>query len=242
MRLAATARSRKSPEFRPWRLAWNRNFLVAILAATLLVSWNCQQQVEESVAGGGTESSKSAAPGPRPVQPLTVAAGTQVSIRLIDPIDTGKTPLGATFSGTLASDLKAGNRVVAPRGSTVTGEVTHVVNSGRLKRPAEHELILSTLRPRGGKTYTLKTDLAAWKGKSHTKRNVGMIGGGAGAGALIGGLTGGKKGALIGSAIGAGGGTAAAAATGKQEIQLAPETVIDFQLACPLRIPPYSAG
>ncbi len=219
-----------------------RNFLVAILAATLLLSWSCQQQVEESAAGGGTESSKSAAPKSQPVRPLTVAAGTQISIRLIDPIDTGQTPLGATFSGTLASDLKAGNRVVAPRGSTVTGEVTHVVNSGRLKRPAELELILSTLRPRGGKTYTLKTDPAAWKGESHTKRNVGMIGGGAGAGALIGGLTGGKKGALIGSAIGAGGGTAAAAATGKQEIQLAPETVIDFQLAGPLRIPPYSAG
>ena len=113
-----------------------------------------------------------------------------------------------------------------------------MVNSGRLKRPAELELILSTLRPRGGKTYTLKTDPAAWKGKSHTKRNVGMIGGGAGAGTVIGGLTGGKKGALIG----AGGGTAAAAATGKREIQLAPETVIDFQLAGPLRIPPYSAG
>ena len=196
--------------------------------------------MEESAADGGTESSKSAAPKPRPVQPLTVAAGTQVSIRLIDPIDTGKTPLGATFSGTLASDLKAGNRVVAPRGSTVTGEVTHVVNSGRLKQPAELELIRSTLRPRGGKTYNLKTDPAAWKGESHKKRNIGMIGGGAGA--LIGGLTGGKKGALIGSAIGAGGGTAAAAATGKQEIQLAPETVIDFQLAGPLRIPPYSAG
>jgi outer membrane lipoprotein SlyB len=53
---------------------------------------------------------------------------------------------------------------------------------------------------------------------------------------LIGALAGGKKGAAIGGAVGAGGGTGVAAATGKKEIRLAPETKLTFKLSSPVTV------
>jgi hypothetical protein len=140
---------------------------------------------------------------------------------------------GASFEGSLAAPLEVSGVEVAPVGSTVTGKVTHVVSSGRLNRPAELSLVLTSLKPASGEIVEIST--AAWseKGESHKKRNIEMIGGGGGAGALIGALTGGKKGAAIGGAVGAGAGTGVAAATGKKEIVLAPETKLNFKLSAP---------
>jgi len=59
----------------------------------------------------------------------------------------------------------------------------------------------------------------------------GLIVGGAAAGAILGGIAGGGKGAIIGTAAGAGAGTITAAATGKQEINLRAETMLNFAVA-----------
>lgn len=235
-----------------------KKFLVGILTGTLFLSWGCQQQAEEAAAGDETEIAEAAEessytstststrnanpkprsrPKPKPVPTFTVPAGTTVSIRLMDPLHSGQNAVGDTFAGTLSAALKVGNRVVAPVGSTVEGEVTHVVHSGRLKKPAELSFVLTSLKPRGGKAYSLTTEEYALKNKSKKKRNIGIIGGGTAAGAVIGGLAGGKKGALIGGALGAGGGTATAAATGKKEIKLAVEEEVVFTLANAVRLP-----
>jgi len=148
---------------------------------------------------------------------VTVPAGTELAVRLGTAIDTGSTPAGAEFEGTLANALVVGGTEVAPVGSLATGEVTKVISSGRLKTPAELSLVLTSLTVKGGKQVPVSTSTWSMKGKSRAKRNVGMIGGEAGGGALNGG------------AVGAG--TATAAATGKDEITLAPETALNFKLA-----------
>ena len=163
-------------------------------------------------------------------------ADTPISIRLGSTIDTGTAEDGGAFEGTLAEALSVGGTVVAPTGSAVEGKITKAISSGRLKTPAELALVLTSLTVKGGKEVAISTNRWSMKGGSHAKRNVGMIGGGAGAGALIGGLTGGKKGAAIGAAVGAGAGTAGAAATGKDEITLPPETALNFKLASPLEV------
>jgi hypothetical protein len=66
------------------------------------------------------------------------------------------------------------------------------------------------------------------KGESHTKSNVGKIGGGAALGAIIGGIAGGGKGAAIGTLAGGAAGTGAAAATGKRPAVVEPEAVLSF--------------
>jgi hypothetical protein len=221
--------------------------LVICLFAAFLVA--CQpgpQQTETPGAGAeagkgtggakGTAASKGKVAGAAAEQQVTVPAGTELAIRLVEGIDTGKVSEGASFEGTLASALVVGSVEVAPIGAKVEGKVTNAVSSGRLNRPAELALVLTSLTTRDGKAVEIATDTWAAKGESHKKRNIEMIGGGAAAGAVIGALAGGKKGAAIGGAVGAGGGTGVAAATGKKEIQLAPETKLTFKLASPVTV------
>jgi hypothetical protein len=190
---------------------------------------------ETSGAEGAATSTSTQASGPQMVK-VTVPAGTALQVRLGGTINTGTAKQGSAFEGTLAEALVVNGTTVAARGSAVAGQVTHVVSSGRLSRPAELSLVLSSLTPTGGSDVAIATDAWSVKGESHKKRNLEMIGGGAGAGALVGALTGGKKGAAIGGAVGAGAGTGVAAATGKDEIQLAPETKLAFKLSEPFTI------
>jgi len=214
---------------------------VALLLVVLLVGCKSGTQSTESTGGGGEEASgskSSSAKKEAAAEPVTVTipAGTAIGIRLGSAINTGTAQNGESFEGTLAEAISVGGTVVASAGSSVQGKITNVVSSGRLKRPAEISLVLTSLTVKGGKAVTITTSTWSMKGKSHAKRNVGMIGGGAGAGALIGGLAGGGKGAAIGAAVGAGAGTAGAAATGKDEIVLAPETALAFKLESAVQV------
>jgi hypothetical protein len=99
-----------------------------------------------------------------------------------------------------------------------------VVSSGRLQRPASITLQVTQI---ANTPVEMQPELI--DGKSHAGRNVGLIGGGAAAGAILGAVAGGGRGAAIGSLIGAGAGVATAAATGKKEIVLQPETMLGFE-------------
>ena len=215
--------------------------LMALLLAVLLLGCQSGTQTTEegeegsSGASGGTSSSARKEAAPEPVT-VTIPAETPISVRLGSTIDTGTAENGAAFEGTLAEAISVGGTVVASVGNNVEGKITKAVSSGRLKTPAEIHLVLTSLTVNGGKTVDITTSTWSMKGKSHAKRNVGMIGGGAGAGAIIGGIVGGKKGAAIGAGVGAGAGTAGAAATGKDEITLAPETALSFKLASAVQV------
>jgi hypothetical protein len=221
---------------------------LACLLALLLVG--CQSGTEqtgttepgagtETAAGGAGTGTAARSAAPKPVVEtvkVTLPAGTDVSVRLGQPISSGTAKEGTPFEGTLATALVSGGTEVAAVGSAVTGTVTNAVSSGRLNRPAELSLVLTSLIVKGGEQVDITTDAWSMKGESHKKRNIEMIGGGAGAGAVIGALTGGKKGAAIGGAVGAGAGTGVAAATGKKEIVLATETKLDFKLSAPVTV------
>ena len=211
--------------------------VVWVLAALLVGCQPGAQQTETQAPGEkgakGGAARQAAAPREQ-VETVTVPAGTALAIRLAAEINTGQTPEGSDFAGTLAEPLVVGGREIAAVGSDVTGTATHVVSSGRLNRPAELSLVLTSLTPKGGEKTEISTEPWSVKGESHKKRNITMIGGGGGAGALIGGLAGGKKGAAIGGLVGAGAGTGVAAYTGKKEIQLAPEAKLSFKLSSPV--------
>lgn len=164
---------------------------------------------------------------------VTVPAGTSIHVRLSTGLNTGSTDAGSAFSGTLAAPLAVNGVTVAPTGSSVGGRVASVVSSGRLKRPAEISLILTSITPTGGQPVSVSTETWGISGKSHKKRNILMAGGGAGVGALIGAVAGGGKGAAIGGMAGAAGGTGMAYATGKKEISLPAETAMTFKLTAP---------
>jgi hypothetical protein len=211
--------------------------LLACSLAVFLAGCQSAQQPVETAASGGETAARArgrARGGPASkAESVTVPTGTTLEVRLVDALDTGSTAQGSLFEATLAAPLAVNGHDVAPVGSTVTGTATNVVSSGRLKRPAELSLTLASLTPKGGEKVVISTSTVSMKGKSHKKRDIEMIGGGAAVGALVGALAGGKKGAAIGSAVGAGGGTGAAAYTGKEEIRLAPETKLAFKLSAP---------
>ncbi|HYL61981.1 MAG TPA: DUF3300 domain-containing protein [Candidatus Methylomirabilis sp.] len=156
----------------------------------------------------------------------SINPGTEIQVRLLGQLDTGKTEAGQEFSATLAQPVRLDNGMVWPAGTDVRGTVVDVVSSGRLSRPASITLQLTQIGSSPIETQTEQID-----GKSHAGRNAALIGGTATLGAILGGIAGGGKGAVIGAAAGAGAGTATAAATGKQEIVLRAETPLTFVVA-----------
>jgi hypothetical protein len=152
-----------------------------------------------------------------------IPAGTKLTVRTSTELTSATAQAGQTWNGTLVNEVRSGGKVVAPAGSSVSGTIIEAKSSGRLKKPGILSLQVTSVNGIPVNTDTLTRD-----GEGHTKSNVTKIGGGTAAGALIGGLAGGGKGAAIGALIGAGAGTAGAAATGKREAKIAPETALTF--------------
>lgn len=228
------------------RLKWTL-LAVCVLTLGLIGCQSGTQQPEQPAASTETPAatpqkkesrkrSESATAAPAVPTTITVPAGTALEVRLASAISSGTASAGSSFQGTLASALSVEGSEIAPIGSTVAGSITNAVSSGRLNRPAELSLTLTSLTVKGGDKVNITTSTWSEQGESHKKRDILAIGGGAAAGALIGALAGGKKGAAIGTAIGGGGGTGVAAATGKKEIELPAETKLTFKLTAPLTL------
>jgi hypothetical protein len=158
----------------------------------------------------------------------TVPAGTRITVRTDSQINSASAHVGQSFHANLVKDLVINGKTVAKAGTPAKGKVTYAKSSGRLHDPGQVTVRLTSIQLAHGKTLPVSTSGFRVEGKSHTKSNVTKIGGGAAAGALIGGLAGGGQGALIGTAAGAGAGTGVAAATGKEEAIIHPETAITF--------------
>lgn len=188
-------------------------------------------------------SATPAAPPPPPApKPVTIPSGTNISVRLVDPISSETATQGQSFRATLQSPLsdESGN-VVVPSGYDVTGRVVTVRSAGRFAGQSVLELQLTQLSV-NGRYYSLQTNQYSRSGSSRGKSTATKVGAGAGIGAVIGALAGGGKGAAIGAAAGGGLGGGVSAATKGQQINLASETVLNFQLQSPVSILPTSQG
>jgi hypothetical protein len=172
---------------------------------------------------------------------VTIPEGTQLSVRLVDPIDSNKNKDGDVFHATLDSPLVAGGRVVVPKDADVEGEIQGLKSAGHFTGRSEIALMLTKLSF-NGKSYDIQTDQYTKEGASRGKRTAETVGGGAAIGALIGGLTGGGKGAAIGAGIGAGAGTGVQAVTKGQQIQIPSETLLEFRLNAPLTVEPSATS
>ncbi len=177
-----------------------------------------------------------AAPKPAlPPPPVTIEAGTRLSIRMIDSIDTSKNQLGDTFRASLNAPLMMGDKVVVPAGTEVEGLIAELKSAGRFAGRSEVALELSQLLVHG-KSYPIETDQFTQQGSSRGKATAAKVGGGAAIGAIIGGIAGGGKGAAIGATVGAGAGTGVSAATKGQQIKVPSETVLNFTLQRPVTV------
>lgn len=195
-----------------------------------------QPAATSTPGSGGETSSAAAAPSPTlktraasQAGPVTIPAGTVITVRTSQALSSKTSQAGETFTATVARPVDVGGSVAIPDGSKATGTVVAAHPLGRFKGGAMLEVRLSSLDING---HNVPVDTAAIarteKGKG--KRSATFIGGGAGLGALIGGLTGGGKGAAIGALAGAGAGTAGTAFTGNKEITIPAEYALSFKL------------
>jgi len=212
-------------------------WLFSVLAVVLVLA-GCAGSTEsgsESAATGGGGGAKGSAPKAAAAPPVTLAADTELDVRLISALSSKTSKDGETFSASLDKAIEVNGKTIIPKGADVTGTVTKAVPSGRLKQRAELWVTLTSVKV-GGKSYDIATSTTGHKEGSKATRDIIFIGGGAGGGAAIGGLAGGGKGAAIGAAIGAGAGTAAAMLTGQKDINFPAETQLRFRLTNPLEI------
>lgn len=165
----------------------------------------------------------------------TVSAGTVVTVRMIDTIDSSKNQPGQEFDATVDSPLVSGSQVVVPQGSTAKVRLANSQNSGRVEGSAQLELELISVTV-NGTTYPVQSGYYQQHGSSRGKRTAGAAGGGAILGGLIGAIAGGGKGAAIGAGSGAAIGAGTSVAMKGSSIKVPSETKIDFTLRQPLAI------
>jgi len=201
------------------------------------------QPAATSTPGAAGETS-SASPAPSPTLktrassqpgPVTIPAGTVITIRTAQPLSSKTSQAGETFSATVARPVNVGDAVAIPDGAKATGTIVAAHALGRFKGGALLQLKLSSVEI-NGQNVPVDTSSVARSEKGKGKRSATMIGGGAGLGALIGGLAGGGKGAAIGAVAGAGAGTAGTAFTGNKEINLPAEYALSFKLVKPVEV------
>jgi hypothetical protein len=172
---------------------------------------------------------------PPPPKKLIVDQGTQLTVRLVDPIDSEKNQTGDTFHATLNAPLTSDGEQALPAGTDVTGHLVEVKSAGKFAGQSGVVLQLDSISA-GGKTYSIQTDQYKKTASSRGKNTAEKVGGGAVIGGIIGAIAGGGKGAAIGAAAGAGVGGGVQAATKAQQIKLPAETVLNFTLQSPVTV------
>ncbi len=160
---------------------------------------------------------------------FVIPAGTQLTVRLNDGLDTERNQIGDQFHGSLSAPIVVDDETVIPSGADILGRVVDVKSSGRFAGNSVLTLELTSLSI-NGRTYNLQTNQWSRQGKGEGKNTAVKAGGGAALGSIIGGLAGGGKGAAIGSVAGAGAGTGVAATKKGEQIKLAPEASLSFLL------------
>lgn len=169
--------------------------------------------------------------------PREIPQGTILRVAFDQAISTATAQVGDTVRGKLLDDVLADDgSVVARSGSRVTGKIEHVVDSGKLARPAELRFRLADLETRSG-TVPIRTSAYDRVGDTHTKRNVEYIAGGAAVGAILGQVLGKDTGSTLkGAAAGAAVGTGVAAATGDLDFTIDAGRTVAFTLEEPVII------
>jgi hypothetical protein len=191
-----------------------------------------------TTAGTAATAEQPAAPAPPPppkYKEVTLAEGTMLGLRLDTAVasDTSKVedPVRATLRKPVVSD----SLTVLPEGTRITGVVTDVARSGKVKGLAHLSLRFTSLTV-DDERYEIRTHSVSRQAKSTKKKDATKVGVGTGAGALIGAIAGGGKGAAIGAGVGAAAGTGVVMATRGEEVRLAEGTSLTVALASPVKV------
>ena len=178
-----------------------------------------------------------AAPAPRVPQwrEITLPTGTALPLQMTSSISSESAQVEAPVSARFSYAVVINGDTVIPAGAVVTGTVTDVERSGRVKGRAHIAFAFNEVRMNSGRedirTDPMNFEAEATKGEDATKVGAGAVGG-----AILGGILGGKKGAGKGAIAGAAAGGGVVAATRGKEVTVAEGTNVTATLAAPLTL------
>ena len=184
-----------------------------------------------------TAASASAAdtPGISAPRGFTIPEGTEIIVRMIDPVDSSVNQIGETFRASLDEPIEVNGQTIAPRGGDVTAKLTAVERAGRIAGRSELSLALLDITINGRK-HEVTSGEVYQASSSRGRQTASRVGLGAIIGATIGAIAGGGSGAAQGAAAGAGAGTAIQVLTQGEKVQIPSESRLVFTLQNPLRL------
>ena len=165
---------------------------------------------------------------------LVLPEGTEVSVRLEQPLSSRSARVEDRFEATVARPVYVDGRIVIPDGSRVQGTVTEVQRAERPARGGRLNLSFDRLLLDDGSTVDLSARLVQVKediGSGDTVKH-GAIG--AAIGGILGKVLGGTKGAIVGVLLGGAGG---AISSSGDDVELPEGTVFTLQLDRPTTVP-----
>lgn len=177
--------------------------------------------------------------------------GTLISLQLNDTLSTRVNNEGDSFTAVVMAPVCVGDRIVIPKGSTVTGSISRVTRPGRFKGKAVMNLIFHSVQIPGKGELPIVATLSrvdsdgnagvrhegSVEGQSSEGRDVGRIIAPGIAGAGIGALAGGGKGARVGAGVGSAVGLATVFSTRGKDLDLRRGSTIQIALDKALAVP-----
>ena len=167
---------------------------------------------------------------------VTIPAGTRISVRTIDAIDSTNSQVGDRFQASLEEPLTLEGITIVARDAYVYGRLTQAKESGTFAGRSQLRLELTGIVV-NGKMVPVVTGEYEATGKSRGASTARRTVGGAALGAIIGAVADGGQGAAIGAGIGASAGAASEIILGGDQIKVPSETLLDFTLLQDLSIP-----
>jgi hypothetical protein len=167
---------------------------------------------------------------------VTIPAGTRISVRTIDAIDSSSSFVGDRFQASLEEPLTWEGNVVVARDTLVYGRLTESKESGTFTGKSRLRLELTGIVV-NGKMVPVVTGEYEASGKSRSASTAKRTVGGAALGAIIGAVADGGQGAAIGAGVGAGAGAGSEIITRGDQVKVPSETLLDFTLQQDVSIP-----
>jgi hypothetical protein len=193
--------------------------LVALMTISALLSGSAIVSAQTRPTAKRRTTTRRAAP--------LVPIGTNLKVRINDTLSSKDSRVGDRFTATVIDPSRFDE-------ATVTGHVSSIQKSGKVKGRTSMNLAFDSVELRDGRRGVLHGYVTRVYGEesgkadeeggvesgSRTKQTVKRAGIGATVGAIVGGIAGGGKGAAIGLIIGGAGGAGSLAVQGSKELKI----------------------
>ena len=164
-----------------------------------------------------------------------IPIGTQITIRMIDSVNSEQTRLGQTFRASVDEPVVVDGQTVVPRGADAFVKLVEDKQSGKFEGKTVLTLVLQQVMV-NGRMVDLTTGDVSESSSSRGSRTAKVVGGTTALGAIVGAIAGGGKGAAIGAASGAAVGGTAEAVTKGQVVKIPSETRLTFTVQQPAQL------